>query len=77
MVKWFWQRPQVARVLALRSRDAASGATKVEFAQLAPSIEIFLGQAGCEVLLAEEARKNGRGGLALKALGQCVSCLRS
>ena len=32
-------------MLALRSRDAASGATKVEFAQLAPSIEIFLGQA--------------------------------
>ena len=44
MVKWFWQRPQVACVLALRSRDAASDTTKVEFAQLAPSIEIFLGQ---------------------------------
>jgi len=45
MVKWFWQRPQVARVLSLRSRDAASDTTRIEFAQLAPSIEVFLGQS--------------------------------
>ena len=45
MVKWFWQRPQAGRSFALKSRDAASNATKIDFAELAPGIDTFLGQA--------------------------------
>ena len=45
MVKWFWQRPQTGRALSVRSRDASSSATKIDFAELAPGIDVFLGQA--------------------------------
>lgn len=45
MVKWFWQRPQAGRVLAVKSRDARSQTTKIDFAELAPGITTFLGQA--------------------------------
>lgn len=46
MVKWFWQRPRPAgRSLALRSRGDAGDATRVDFEELAPDIDVFLGQA--------------------------------
>lgn len=45
MVKWFWQRKAPRRTLTLRSRGDHSGATRVDFAELAPELNRFLGQA--------------------------------
>ncbi|WP_019179802.1 ferritin-like fold-containing protein [Microbacterium yannicii] len=45
MVKWFWQRRETGRKLQLRSRDELSGANRVDFEELAPDIDTFLGQA--------------------------------
>lgn len=45
MVKWFWQRSDPARKLQLRSRDDLGGAHRVDFEELAPDIDTFLGQA--------------------------------
>lgn len=46
MVKWFWQRDAAPRrTLALRSRGEQSDATRVDFAELAPELDRFLGQA--------------------------------
>ncbi|WP_375383886.1 ferritin-like fold-containing protein [uncultured Microbacterium sp.] len=45
MVKWFWQRRPADRVLSLRSRGDQSDATRVDFAELAPEVDTFLGQA--------------------------------
>ncbi|MBW8763940.1 MAG: hypothetical protein JF592_15385 [Microbacterium sp.] len=46
MVNWFWNRSKTPRrTLALRSRGEQSGATRVDFAELAPELNRFLGQA--------------------------------
>ncbi len=46
MVKWFWQRDAAPRrTLALRSRGDQGDATRVDFAELAPELSRFLGQA--------------------------------
>ncbi|KDA06584.1 hypothetical protein DC31_09355 [Microbacterium sp. CH12i] len=45
MVKWFWQRDTPLRALALRTRGDAGDATRVDFAELAPELNRFLGQA--------------------------------
>ena len=45
MVKWFWQRRETGRKLQLRSRDELGGADRVDFEELAPDIDTFLGQA--------------------------------
>ncbi|NLP85837.1 hypothetical protein HF576_18560 [Microbacterium sp. CFH 90308] len=45
MVKWFWQRRDTGRKLQLRSRDELGGANRVDFEELAPDIQTFLGQA--------------------------------
>ncbi|MFE7845257.1 ferritin-like fold-containing protein [Microbacterium sp. NPDC057407] len=45
MVKWFWQRQEPRRRLQLRSRDDLGTATRVDFEELAPEIDTFLGQA--------------------------------
>ena len=46
MVKWFWQRSRPAgRTLALRSRGEEGDATRVDFEELAPDVDVFLGQA--------------------------------
>ena len=46
MVTWFWQRPRSGeRALALRSRGDLGGATRVDFEELAPDVDTFLGQA--------------------------------
>lgn len=45
MVRWFWQRREGGRRLQLRSRDELSGADRVDFEELAPDIDTFLGQA--------------------------------
>jgi len=45
MVKWFWQRRGAERKLQLRSRDDLGGADRVDFEELAPDIDTFLGQA--------------------------------
>jgi hypothetical protein len=46
VVTWFWQRPRSAqRALALRSRGDLGGATRVDFEELAPDVDTFLGQA--------------------------------
>ena len=45
MVRWFWQRPERGRRLQLRSRDDLNGANRVDFEELAPDIDTFLGQA--------------------------------
>jgi hypothetical protein len=45
MVKWFWQRRDTGRKLQLRSRDELSGSDRVDFEELAPDIDTFLGQA--------------------------------
>lgn len=45
MVKWFWQRPRAERKFQLRSRDELSGANRVDFEELAPDVDTFLGQA--------------------------------
>ena len=45
MVKWFWQRREQGRKLQLRSRGELGDATRVDFDELAPDIDTFLGQA--------------------------------
>lgn len=45
MVKWFWQRRPADRVLHLKSRGDLGDATRVDFEELAPDIDTFLGQA--------------------------------
>lgn len=45
MVTWFWQRRERGRKLQLRSRDELNGANRVDFEELAPDIDTFLGQA--------------------------------
>jgi hypothetical protein len=46
VVKWFWQRDRPATgALSLRSRGDFGGATRVDFEELAPDIDTFLGQA--------------------------------
>ncbi len=45
VVTWFWKRRTPGRVLTLRARGEASKATRVDFAELAPDIDVFLGQA--------------------------------
>ncbi|WP_029150973.1 ferritin-like fold-containing protein [Microbacterium indicum] len=45
MVNWFWRRARPTRVLRLRSRGELGDATRVDFAELAPDAEVFLGQA--------------------------------
>lgn len=45
MVRWFWQRRTPGSVLHLRSRGEVGDATRVDFAELAPDVSTFLGQA--------------------------------
>ena len=45
MVKWFWQRRPEGRQLTLRSRGDFGDAVRVDFAELAPDVDRFLGQA--------------------------------
>ncbi|MCE7482818.1 ferritin-like fold-containing protein [Microbacterium profundi] len=45
MVKWFWQRDAPRRTLTLRARRDVGGAMRVDFAELAPELNRFLGQA--------------------------------
>lgn len=45
MVTWFWQRKKPRRTLKLRSRGELGDATRVDFAELAPELDRFLGQA--------------------------------
>ncbi|GAB2852592.1 ferritin-like fold-containing protein [Microbacterium insulae] len=45
MVKWFWQRREPGRKLQLRSREDSGDATRVDFEELAPDIDTYLGQA--------------------------------
>lgn len=45
VVRWFWQRKGPQRDLKLRTRGEASDATRVDFAELAPDVDTFLGQA--------------------------------
>jgi hypothetical protein len=47
VVTWFWQRPRKSgeRILALRARGDLGGATRVDFEELAPDVDTFLGQA--------------------------------
>ena len=45
MVQWFWQRKAPRRSLTLRSKGEQSGATRIDFAELAPELDRFLGQA--------------------------------
>lgn len=45
MVNWFWKRRPEGRQLTLRSRGEFGDAVRVDFAELAPAIDTFLGQA--------------------------------
>lgn len=45
VVKWFWQQRPAGRKLQLRSRDELNDAHRVDFEELAPDIDTFLGQA--------------------------------
>lgn len=45
MVNWFWKKRPAKRTLKLRSRGDMGDALRVEFAQLAPDVRTFLGQA--------------------------------
>ena len=47
VVTWFWQRPRKSgeRILALRARGDLGDATRVDFEELAPEVDTFLGQA--------------------------------
>lgn len=45
MVNWFWKRRPPARILRLRPRGELGDATRVDFAELAPEVSTFLGQA--------------------------------
>ncbi|WP_110588677.1 ferritin-like fold-containing protein [Microbacterium suaedae] len=45
MVNWFWRRRRPVRMLRLRSRGERGDAIRVDFSELAPDVEVFLGQA--------------------------------
>ncbi len=46
MVNWkFWQQRPPARILRLRARGEVGDTTRVDFEELAPDVETFLGQA--------------------------------
>ena len=45
MFNWLRRRRTPRRVLTLRSRGESSGATRVDFSELAPDVQTFLGQA--------------------------------
>jgi hypothetical protein len=45
VVKWFWERRDTGRKLQLRSRDDLGDATRVDFEELAPDLNTYLGQA--------------------------------
>lgn len=45
MVNWFWRRRRPVRRLRLRSRGERGDAIRVDFSELAPDVEVFLGQA--------------------------------
>jgi len=45
VVKWFWERRPEGRTLSLRSRGDAGDARRVDFEELAPNVDTFLGQA--------------------------------
>jgi hypothetical protein len=45
VVNWFWKRKPQRRTLTLRSRGEGGDATRVDFAELAPELNRFLGQA--------------------------------
>jgi len=45
VVNWFWRRRPPARILKLRSRGDVGDAQRVDFAELAPDVATFLGQA--------------------------------
>ncbi|WP_336645069.1 ferritin-like fold-containing protein [Microbacterium sp. USHLN186] len=45
MVNWFWKRKPQRRTLKLRGRGESGNATRVDFAELAPELNRFLGQA--------------------------------
>ncbi len=45
VVNWFWKRRTPRRTLTLRSRGDQGTATRVDFAELAPELPRFLGQA--------------------------------
>jgi hypothetical protein len=46
VVNWFWnKRRQPRRILSVRSRGDVGDATRVDFAELAPELNRFLGQA--------------------------------
>lgn len=44
-MKWFWQRDAPRRTLTLRSKGDPGDARRVDFAELAPELNRFLGQA--------------------------------
>lgn len=45
MVNWFWKRKPQRRPLSLRSRGDVGDAKRIDFAELAPELNRFLGQA--------------------------------
>lgn len=45
MVKWFWQRRPEGRTLTLRTRGDLGDAMRVDFAELAPDMDVYIGQA--------------------------------
>jgi hypothetical protein len=45
VVKWFWERRDTGRKLQLRSREDIGDATRVDFEELAPETNTYLGQA--------------------------------
>ena len=45
VVTWFWQRRDTGRKLQLRTRGDLGDATRVDFEELAPDVDTFLGQA--------------------------------
>lgn len=45
MLNWFRKRRTPARILRLRSKGERGDAVRVDFSELAPDVEVFLGQA--------------------------------
>ncbi|MGI6877992.1 ferritin-like fold-containing protein [Microbacterium sp. gxy059] len=45
MVNWFWKRRRPVRILRLRARGERGDALRVDFSELAPDVDVFLGQA--------------------------------
>jgi len=45
VVHWFWKRSKPRRTFTLRARGDLGGATRIDFAELAPELNRFLGQA--------------------------------